>query len=444
MSPGQTKTIGDNFPQHIQALLARHQQALENTNLDAIAIFSGCRKVAFLDDNNYPFIANPHFKSWLPLGDLEQSWILFSPGKKPVLIYYQPDDYWHQPPADPEGFWADHFEISIFSDPARVARILPRATAHTAFIGEECELASSLGFGQLNPEVIVNRLHYQRSVKTDYELDCLREASRLAALGHQAAENAFRQGHSELEIHQAYLAACQHTDNDLPYHSIVALNENGAVLHYQHRERNAPDAARSFLIDAGCSSYGYASDITRSYAATDDDFAELIRAMDEHQRELVKGALAGVDYGQLHQLAHIAIAEVLQQFELVNLAPELIVETGITRSFFPHGLGHLLGLQVHDVGGFQEGPDGGFIERPEGHPYLRLTRTLSANQVLTIEPGLYFIKPLLEQLKENGLGRHINWNRVAEFMPYGGIRIEDDVVIAAHGEPENLTRDAFA
>ena len=294
--------------------MLRHQQALEGTSLDSIAIFSGCRKIAFQDDNSYPFIANPHFKSWLPLGDLEESWVLFSPGKKPLLIYYQPDDYWHKPPADPEGFWAEHFEIKIISDPAQAAKILPQSPANTAFIGEECELARSMGFAELNPEIVVNRLHYQRAVKTDYELDCLREASRLAALGHQAAEDAFRDGRSELEIHQAYLGACQHTDTDLPYRSIVALNKNGAVLHYQYLEQGAADGARSFLIDAGCSSNGYASDITRSYSAADDDFAQLIKAMDKRQQAIAGGARAGVDYGQLHLSAHLAIAEVLQQF----------------------------------------------------------------------------------------------------------------------------------
>jgi Xaa-Pro dipeptidase len=443
MSSEQTSTLGKHFPEHIQVLLARHQDALEDAGLDAIAIFSGRRKVAFLDDKTYPFEANPHFKSWLPLGDLEDSWILFKPGDKPLLVYHQPDDYWHKPPADPDGFWTAHFEIRIISKPEHASRVLPQEPSNTAFIGEESELAKTLGFTAVNPEVIVNRLHYGRAAKTDYELDCMREASRLAALGHQAAQSAFIQGRSELEIHQAYLAASQHTDADLPYSSIVALNENAAVLHYQHLERSAPSPVRSFLIDAGCTSNGYASDITRSYSKSDDEFGELITAMDKRQREMTQGARSGVDYRQLHLSAHFAIAGVLQQFGLVNLEPELIVETGISSAFFPHGLGHLLGLQVHDVGGFQKGNDGGFIERPAGHPHLRLTRTLAANQVLTIEPGLYFIEPLLDKLKENGLGRHLNWKRVDQFLPYGGIRIEDDVVIAENGEPENLTRDAF-
>jgi Xaa-Pro dipeptidase len=118
------------------------------------------------------------------------------------------------------------------------------------------------------------------------------------------------------------------------------------------------------------------------------------------------------------------------------------VSSGISSAFFPHGLGHLLGLQVHDVGGLQAAPEGGEIPRPEGHPYLRTTRPLAENAVVTIEPGLYFIPSLLSALKNGSQGRHVNWSKVDEFRKFGGIRIEDNVVARPAG-PENLTRDAF-
>jgi Xaa-Pro dipeptidase len=103
--------------------------------------------------------------------------------------------------------------------------------------------------------------------------------------------------------------------------------------------------------------------------------------------------------------------------------------------------GHLLGLQVHDVAGRARDETGREeIPRPAGHPYLRLTRRLEPGFVVTIEPGLYFIDMLLEQAQHNGLGRHINWEAVRRLQPYGGIRIEDDVVCTATATPENLTR----
>ncbi len=113
--------------------------------------------------------------------------------------------------------------------------------------------------------------------------------------------------------------------------------------------------------------------------------------------------------------------------------------------FFPHGIGHLLGLQVHDVAGLAADDSGRTeIARPTGHPYLRLTRRLEPGMVVTIEPGLYFIDLLLDEAQKNGLGRYIAWDVVRRLQPYGGIRIEDDVACTASGTPENLTRDAFA
>jgi len=98
---------------------------------------------------------------------------------------------------------------------------------------------------------------------------------------------------------------------------------------------------------------------------------------------------------------------------------------------------------VHDVAGFQASDHGGTLPRPPGHPYLRMTRALEPGMVVTIEPGLYFIDMLLAELKNKPAGKDVDWTRVDAFRKYGGIRIEDDVV-CTEGEPENLTRDAFA
>ena len=109
------------------------------------------------------------------------------------------------------------------------------------------------------------------------------------------------------------------------------------------------------------------------------------------------------------------------------------------RVFFPHGLGHFLGLQVHDVGGRQSAPAGGITPPPAEYPSLRTTRTLEPGHVVTIEPGVYFIDLLLEPLRGTPAGADIDWTLVERLRPLGGVRIEDDVLVTDDGH-RNLTR----
>jgi Xaa-Pro dipeptidase len=137
------------------------------------------------------------------------------------------------------------------------------------------------------------------------------------------------------------------------------------------------------------------------------------------------------------------LAQVLVDAELATGDPDTLLQSGVTSAFFPHGLGHLLGIQVHDVGGFMKDESGTTIDPPDGHPFLRLTRVLQENMVLTIEPGLYVIDMLLDRLRGTPAESYVNWETVNWLRPFGGVRIEDNVRVLAN-DRENLTRDAFA
>jgi Xaa-Pro dipeptidase len=165
--------------------------------------------------------------------------------------------------------------------------------------------------------------------------------------------------------------------------------------------------------------------------------------MEALQLELCDAVRSGTDYRDLHLLAHRLIGGLLDEAGLIDCSAESAVEAGVTSVFFPHGIGHLLGLQVHDVAGLARDPTGGEIPRPAGHPYLRLTRKLEPGFVVTIEPGIYFIDLLLDAARDTTAGRSIRWDAIERLRPFGGIRIEDDVHCTG-GAPENLTRDAFA
>jgi Xaa-Pro dipeptidase len=437
----------DLYGAHVDEVRRRWDAALETAGLDAAVVHSGTPMYGFLDDYEYAFRPNPHFLWWLPLTHHADSVVLVRPGQRPLLFYYQPDDYWYLPPSDPEPWWADQFEIEVMRQPdawieAVRIRLPGLSNGRVAAIGDAPSLEGVFGAGAINPQGLVDRIHVERTRKTPYEVACMQEAARLAARAHVAAENAFREGASEYGIHLRYLQACTHTDPQLPYNNIVALNEHGAVLHYQQRDIEPPAQSRSFLIDAGAAVNFYASDITRTYAREEGEFADMIRAMDAVQRDLVGRVRVGLDYRDLFLDSHLAIAGVLRDAGVIRATPEDALESGLSRVFYPHGLGHFLGLQVHDVAGLIDN-EGVPIPRPEGHPALRLTRVLETGNVLTVEPGLYFIDTLLRKWRAEGDASMVDWNRVEALRPCGGIRIEDNVLVLDDGF-DDLTRRAFA
>lgn len=434
-------TLATLYPQHLAELHRRTEQALARAGFDHLVIPSGTSHYQVFDDRDYPYAVNPQFKAWLPLTRAPGSWLVATPGQKPKLVFLQPFDYWHVVPAAPSGYWAEHFDIVVIRKPEEALQHLPANAARCAILGEP---QSALGaFVPNNPAPAVNYLEYHRAYKTPYEIAMMREATRRGVRAHRAAERAFRAGASEFGIHLVYCQAAGQDANDLPYNNIIALNEHGAVLHYTDRDLTPPSALRSFLIDAGAAHHGYACDITRSYALdAGSEFQAMIDAVDAAQLKMCDQVRAGNDYKQIHVDAHLALAGILKDFGVIKVSPEAALATGVSSAFFPHGIGHGIGLQVHDVAGFAASDNGGTIAKPDGHPYLRLTRVLEPGMVVTIEPGIYFIDMLLEEVKANGHADSIDWARVAAFKPYGGIRIEDDVA-CTDGAPANLTREGF-
>lgn len=433
------------YADHLATLQGRAATALERAGFEHLVIPSGTQHFQVFDDRDYPYAVNPQFKAWVPLTRNPGSWLVVTPGTRPKLVYLQPRDYWHVVPEAPSGGWVEYFDIVVIRKPEEAQQHLPRNAAKCAILGESQSALGHYGaYRPNNPQAVVDHLDYHRAFKTPYELAMLREANRRAVRAHAAAERAFRVGASEFGIHLAYCQAAGQDANELPYGNIVALNAHAAVLHYTELGRLAPDPLRSFLIDAGASHAGYAADITRTYAADPgSEFQAMIDAVERAQRAMCDQVRAGADYRQLHLDAHLALSAVLRDFGVLRISPEEALETGVSAVFFPHGLGHGIGLQVHDVAGFAASETGGAIARPEGHPYLRLTRTLEPGMVVTIEPGVYFIDMLLEDLRAAGKGDAVDWARVDAFRPYGGIRIEDDIVCTTDA-PENLTRDAWA
>ncbi|MCL6415964.1 Xaa-Pro dipeptidase [Aestuariirhabdus sp. Z084] len=433
------------YQDHLRLLLQETSRLLQEQGYEGVLIAAGHPKACFLDDHDYPFVVNPHFKRWLPLTDNPYCYLLIRANDRPRLLYHQPRDYWHAAAGAPEGFWVDSFDIEPVADEAAALKVLAGWNLQrVAGIAEEVELAEHLPDLDMNPPALLAAMHFARACKSPYELHCLRQANRIAVRGHQAARDAFFAGQTELQVHLSYLAACGHTEAQSPYGNIVAFNENAAILHNDRYANVAPMKAHSFLIDAGATFAGYIADITRTYAfesATGTKvFADLLARMDQEQQAICGEVQAGINFVDLHERMHRRLAAVLSDSELVTCDADSAFGEGLTRLFFPHGLGHLIGLQTHDVGGWQMNAQGDQYPVHPDYPALRLQRTLAENMPVTIEPGLYFIDQLLAPQKSNPL---LNWTLIEALYPCGGIRIEDTVVAMQDGA-ENLTRPAFA
>ena len=424
------------FEAHVAGRQQKLAKALEATELDALVVSSGSPFTYFADDQDAPFHSVDHFSHWCPLEGPHHVLVL-EPGERPRLVRYAPEDYWYEPAMLGSPFWLSELDLEEAGTVDAVWDVLGQLK-NAAYVGNETTHAEAAGLS-VNPEKLVMRLDWDRGYKSDYELQCLDEASELGAKGHVAAKAAFESGASELDIHYAFVQALAQTDAELPYPTIVALNEKAAFLHYE--TKRTMGSGKVLLIDAGGEVRGYASDITRTHVASDCDprFVGLRDGMDALQQELCAAVKPGLPYGELHHEAHLKIAALLQKSDIVRADPEESVSLGLSRPFFPHGLGHHLGLQVHDVGGHLANASGAKAPPPEQHPHLRNTRTIEPGHVFTVEPGLYFIEMLLREFRDGEHAERFNWSLIDELAPLGGIRIEDNVVVTQDGH-RNLTR----
>ncbi len=269
-----------------------------------------------------------------------------------------------------------------------------------------------------------------RRAKDANELALMREAAAATHRGHMAGLGKARAGMSEralqIEIEvEFFRAGAERT----AYGSIVGGGPNAATLHFAPTAREFGEG-ELILVDAGAEVGGYASDVTRTYPVgarfegVQRDLYELVLGVQERG---IAGARPGIEYKDLHLAASVEIAQGLIDLGLLRGNAEGLVERDAQALFFPHGLGHMLGLATHDAGGCLEG------RAPSDRPtlrYLRADLPLQPGYVVTIEPGIYFIRALLEDADLRERYRNdVDWGRVDGLLDFGGIRIEDDVLV---------------
>ena len=274
-----------------------------------------------------------------------------------------------------------------------------------------------------------------RSYKGEEEVREIEYAMDIAYEMHTTVMRMARPGIVERELAGTIEGIAAARGNSISFPIILTIN--GQTLH-NHYHGNVLKEGRMVVTDAGAESLlHYASDITRTipvngnYDQRQKDIYEIVL---KANTEAIKAARPGITNKNLHLMASRIIANGLKEVGLMRGDIDQAVSLGAIALFFPHGLGHMMGLDVHDMEGLGEDYVGYNEEfhRSEqfGMAFLRLAKKLEPGFVFTVEPGIYFIPALIEQWrKEKKFIEFINYDKLDAFMDFGGIRIEDDVLV---------------
>lgn len=279
-----------------------------------------------------------------------------------------------------------------------------------------------------------------RSIKTDEEIAEIEKMVDVAYIMHTTAMKMAHPGIKEQEIAGTIegIALAKAGPVSFP----IILSMDGQTLH-NHNHGNILTEGRMLVVDAGCESVEtlYASDITRTvpvggkFNSRQKQIYEIVLKANVDAIAAIK---PGISYREVHLLAAKVIASGLKDAGLMKGDVEEAVKQGAHALFFPHGLGHMMGMDVHDLEGLGENNVGydEEITRSDqfGTAFLRLGRKLQPGFVLTVEPGIYFIPALIDQWKSEGkFTEFINYDKVETYKDFGGIRIEDDILVTETG-----------
>lgn len=286
---------------------------------------------------------------------------------------------------------------------------------------------------------IRTHLHHARRPKDEAELALLRRAASATAAGYAAVLPFLRAGQTEralqIELEAAFFRA---GGTRTGYASIVGSGPNAAVLHFDPTERVLREG-EFVLIDAGAEVNRYVCDVTRTYVVGHKPTPfqrDLYQVVLSAQQRAVAACRPGAEWKEIHLRCAVGMTAGLVDLGVMRGSAESLVDQEAHTLFFPHGLGHLVGLGVRDASGTLPG------RNKDPRPSLKNLRTdlpLAPGYVITVEPGLYFIPALLNDPARRERFRDcVNWEVAEQHLEIGGVRIEDNVVIT-DGEPENLT-----
>ncbi|KAL4889118.1 putative Xaa-Pro aminopeptidase pepP [Aspergillus ambiguus] len=299
------------------------------------------------------------------------------------------------------------------------------------------------GFQDTNFSLLKGWIEKARVVKDAYEIALLRKANDISAKAHIAAIKAAKTATNEREIEGAFISTCiANGAREQSYHPIVACGENGATLHYPKNDAELTDPAtkqrkKNVLIDAGGEYRTYCADITRVIPLGGrfaEETRQIYKIVLRMQLECIAMLKDGVLWDDVHAHAHCVAIKGLLQLGILRGPVDELFDKRVSVAFFPHGLGHYLGMDTHDTGGNPNYEDKDTMFR-----YLRVRGHLPAGSVITVEPGIYFCRFIIEPyIKSPETSKYIDTAVLERYWSVGGVRIEDNIHVTKDGY-ENLT-----
>ena len=378
-------------------------------------------------DQTYPFIPYP-----------EYFWLTGSRRWGGVLVYDPQDGWKHfvRPVSQNERLWEGGVQTVEGEDVAELPGWLEQRSGRpVAVIGAAVDNVES---DLQRAATLQTSLDETRRRKDGAEIELIKRAAAATAAGHARARETIRPGVSERRIRVELEAEMYRRGaDDVAFDTIVGAGTHAAVLHFEPGARIVePDDL--VLIDAGAAISGYAADVTRTYPAGDrftprqQAIYDLVLAA---QLEAISACREGVEWLEVHRAAAGVIALGLRDLGILGGNPDDLLDSGAISLFLPHGVGHMVGLGVRDVGGRAPGREVGVYCGIR----MRVDLPLEAKFLMTVEPGIYFVPALLDDPeRRERFDEMVNWDALEAWRAVGGVRIEDNVLITA-ADPRILT-----
>lgn len=321
----------------------------------------------------------------------------------------------------------------------RTIHLLPQYRADNVLT-----IAQALGIatGELSrhvSETLTGAVVTQRSVKSQEEIAEIETALDITREMHLLAMKMTNPGVYEREVVGAMEGIALSKGGRLAFPAIFSIH--GEILHNHYRGNKMSEGDLAVNDSGAESPSGYASDITRTIPASGkftEKQKEIYSIVLNAQEKAIEAIQPGVEFRDIHRLASAILVAGLKELGMMKGDPDEAVEAGAHTLFFPCGLGHMMGLDVHDMEGLGE-DSVGYTEtikrKPEfGWRSLRLAKPLEPGFVITVEPGIYFIPELIDRWEaEQKCSAFINYNKLDKYKDFGGIRIEDDVLVLQKG-----------